>query len=69
MGGYVGRLAPSPTGALHLGNVRTFMIAWLRARSQGGRVVFAGTPETLLECPDSYTAKYLKLPPKNTPIS
>lgn len=36
---YVGRLAPSPTGALHLGNVRTFMIAWLRARSAGGRVV------------------------------
>jgi glutamyl-tRNA synthetase len=37
---YVGRLAPSPTGALHLGNVRTFMIAWLRARSLGGKVVF-----------------------------
>ena len=36
---YVGRLAPSPTGALHLGNVRTFMIAWLRARACGGRVV------------------------------
>ena len=36
---YVGRLAPSPTGALHLGNVRTFMIAWLRARSLGGRVI------------------------------
>ena len=36
---YVGRLAPSPTGALHLGNVRTFMIAWLRARKTGGRVV------------------------------
>ena len=40
VGGYVGRLAPSPTGALHLGNVRTFMIAWLRARSQGGKVIF-----------------------------
>ena len=39
MSGYVGRLAPSPTGALHLGNVRTFMIAWLRARSQGGNVI------------------------------
>ena len=39
MAAYVGRLAPSPTGALHLGNVRTFMIAWLRARAQGGRVV------------------------------
>ena len=37
--GYIGRLAPSPTGALHLGNVRTFMVAWLRARSLGGRVV------------------------------
>ena len=36
---YVGRLAPSPTGALHLGNVRTFMIAWLRARSMGGRII------------------------------
>ena len=40
MSGYVGRLAPSPTGALHLGNARTFMIAWLRARSRGGRVIF-----------------------------
>ena len=37
--GYIGRLAPSPTGALHLGNVRTFMVAWLRARALGGRVV------------------------------
>ena len=40
MSGYVGRLAPSPTGALHLGNARTFMIAWLRARTCGGKVVF-----------------------------
>ena len=39
-GRFTGRLAPSPTGALHLGNVRTFMVAWLRARSRGGRVVF-----------------------------
>ena len=39
MKGYVGRLAPSPTGALHLGNVRTFMVAWLRARSAGGKVI------------------------------
>ena len=34
-----GRLAPSPTGALHLGNARTFLVAWLSARSKGGRVV------------------------------
>lgn len=38
-GGYIGRLAPSPTGALHLGNVRTFMVAWLRARQSGGKVI------------------------------
>src|SRR5262245_14720650 len=34
-----GRLAPSPTGAQHVGNARTYLIAWLSARSQGGRVV------------------------------
>lgn len=33
-----GRLAPSPTGALHLGNARTFLLAWLSARSKGGSV-------------------------------
>ena len=35
----VGRLAPSPTGAQHLGNARTYLLAWLAARSAGGRVV------------------------------
>ncbi|HWI21260.1 MAG TPA: tRNA glutamyl-Q(34) synthetase GluQRS [Baekduia sp.] len=30
-----GRYAPSPTGALHLGNLRTALLAWLFARSQG----------------------------------
>lgn len=31
----VGRFAPSPTGDLHLGNLRTAAIAWLSARSAG----------------------------------
>lgn len=35
----VGRLAPSPTGAQHVGNSRTYLIAWLAARNRGGRVV------------------------------
>jgi glutamyl-tRNA synthetase len=34
-----GRLAPSPTGALHLGNARSFLIAWLSIRARGGTVV------------------------------
>jgi glutamyl-tRNA synthetase len=34
-----GRFAPSPTGPLHLGNLRTALVAWLSARSQGGRFV------------------------------
>ena len=30
-----GRYAPSPTGVLHLGNLRTALVAWLFARSTG----------------------------------
>ena len=33
------RLAPSPTGALHLGNARTFLVNWALARQRGWRVV------------------------------
>jgi glutamyl-tRNA synthetase len=35
---YVGRLAPSPTGLLHLGHARTFWIAAERARAAGGKL-------------------------------
>lgn len=31
------RFAPSPTGALHLGGVRTALFSWLHARNRGGR--------------------------------
>ncbi|MGD9342234.1 MAG: glutamate--tRNA ligase family protein, partial [Chromatiales bacterium] len=33
------RFAPSPTGHLHLGNVRTAFFNWLLARRNGGRFV------------------------------
>ena len=34
----VSRLAPSPTGALHLGNIRTFLVNWAVARQRGWRL-------------------------------
>ena len=35
----VTRLAPSPTGALHLGNARTFLITWALARQRAWRLL------------------------------
>lgn len=37
--GYRGRLAPSPTGYLHVGHARTFWTAWQRARDAGGVLI------------------------------
>lgn len=34
-----GRFAPSPTGRMHAGNVFAALVAWLVAKSQGGRMV------------------------------
>ncbi len=34
----VGRLAPSPSGRLHLGHARTFALAWAHARSRSGQL-------------------------------
>ena len=35
---YIGRLAPSPTGLLHLGHARTFWTAFTRARATNGKL-------------------------------
>jgi glutamyl-tRNA synthetase len=37
VGSHDGRFAPSPTGTLHIGNLRTALLAWLFARSRGAR--------------------------------
>ena len=33
------RMAPSPTGFLHIGGVRTFLFNWLFARRHGGEIL------------------------------
>jgi glutamyl-tRNA synthetase len=38
--GYRGRLAPSPTGFLHVGHTRTFWQAFVRAQNASGTLVF-----------------------------
>ncbi|RAL22262.1 tRNA glutamyl-Q(34) synthetase GluQRS [Lujinxingia litoralis] len=37
--GPAGRYAPSPTGDLHAGNLRTALLAWLQARQAGARFI------------------------------
>jgi len=37
---YRGRLAPTPSGFLHAGHVRTFRTAWERARASNGQLIF-----------------------------
>ena len=39
MSAVTGRFAPSPSGRMHLGNVWACLLAWLAARSAGGRMV------------------------------
>jgi len=51
---YRGRLAPSPTGYLHLGHARTFWVAWQRARTAGGKLVFRNEDLDQQRCRSHY---------------
>lgn len=49
-GGYRGRLAPSPTGFLHLGHARTFLIAAQRACESDGTLILRNEDLDLQRC-------------------
>ena len=53
---YRGRLAPSPTGFLHLGHARTFWIAQQRAQSQGGTLVLRNEDLDRTRCRSQFVA-------------
>jgi glutamyl-tRNA synthetase len=59
MRAYRGRLAPSPTGYLHLGHARTFWVAWQRARAAAGKLVFRNEDLDYQRCrPEFVRAMY-----------
>lgn len=56
---YRGRLAPSPTGYLHLGHARTFWVAWQRARAAHGKLIFRNEDLDYQRCkPEFVNAMY-----------
>jgi glutamyl-tRNA synthetase len=55
----VGRLAPSPTGKLHLGHARTFALAWAHVRSRGGRVLLRLDDLDATRCRPEHEARVL----------
>ena len=54
MSAVTGRFAPSPSGRLHLGNLACSLLAWLSARSQGGRIVLRIEDLDAERCPRIY---------------
>lgn len=57
---YCGRIAPTPTGYLHLGHGRTFWVAWKRARERGGRLIFRDEDLDPDRCLPEYSAAALE---------
>src|SRR6476646_10017051 len=57
---YRGRLAPSPTGRLHLGHARTFWIARQRCQAQGGRLVLRNEDLDTARCRPEFVSAMLE---------
>ena len=57
---YRGRLAPSPTGYLHLGHARTFLMAQRRAEQHGGMLVLRNEDLDGERCKPEYVSAMLE---------
>lgn len=59
-GSYRGRLAPSPTGLLHLGHARTFWTAQERARAAGGVLLLRNDDLDTTRCRPEFVAAMIE---------
>ncbi len=57
---YRGRLAPSPTGLLHLGHARTFWIAQQRAEERGGTLILRNDDLDRARCREEFVAAMIE---------
>lgn len=53
---YRGRIAPTPSGLLHVGHAATFITAWKRARGRGGKIVLRMEDIDRARCRPEYSA-------------
>jgi glutamyl-tRNA synthetase len=56
---YIGRLAPTPSGGLHLGHAQTFRSAWKRAREAGGHLLLRVEDLDAQRCKPEYVEEML----------
>ena len=52
---YIGRIAPSPTGYLHLGHARTFWIAMERTKAFNGRLIYREEDIDTSRCKEEFS--------------
>jgi glutamyl-tRNA synthetase len=57
---YRGRIAPTPTGDMHVGHARTFVEAWRRAEAAGGALVLRIEDLDPLRCRAEYAARAIE---------
>ncbi len=57
---YRGRLAPSPTGFLHLGHAKTFWVAQQRARAAGGELILRNEDLDAARCQPEFVAAMIE---------